>query len=258
MSAVTVERDGAVLIATLARPEAMNAVNAEVSAGLGEALATLDADPALRVAIITGTGRAFSAGMDLKAFAAGEEVGAPGHPEWGFAGVVQHVVGKPIIAAVNGLALGGGFEIALAADLIVADEDAAFALPEVSRGLFAAAGGLLRLGSQLPERIATELVLTGRRMPVDEAARYGLVNRVAPAGTSRDAALALARQIADNAPLAVSTSLGLLRFARAVDPLSPEAWSRNSAEMDAVFGSEDAAEGARAFAEKRAPRWVGR
>src|SRR5438132_2883212 len=159
--AVLVERRGPVLLMTLNRPAAKNAINADVSAGLGEAIEILADDAELRVGVITGAGAAFSAGADLKELAANRPVLAPQHPEWGFAGIVEHYVDKPLIAAVNGFALGGGTEIALACDLVVADESAAFGLPEVRRGLMAAAGGVLRLQRQIPWRIAVEMALTG-------------------------------------------------------------------------------------------------
>jgi crotonobetainyl-CoA hydratase len=255
--AVIVERRGAILLITLNRPSALNSVNRALSTGLGTAIERLAGDDTLRVGIITGVGRAFCAGMDLKAWAAGEPVDAVGHPEWGFAGIVQHPIDKPLIAAVNGLAFGGGFEIALATDLIVADEEALFGFPEVSRGLLAIAGGLLRIGQQLPPRIAAELVLTGRRLPAPEAAAYGLINSITPSGGALDAALALAQTIVENAPLAVQASVRLLRASLTEDSYSDAAWQRNAREMEFVFGSADAAEGARAFAEKRKPVWTG-
>ena len=254
---VRFETIGHVALVTISRPEALNSVNADLATALGETIERAQQDAAVRVIVITGDGRAFSTGMDLKAFAAGEDVAPRGHPEWGFAGVVRHAVDKPVIAAVNGLAFGGGAEIAFAADLIVADEDAIFRLPEVAIGLFAAAGGVLRLGQQLPQRIAAELVLTGRSFTAQEAERWGLVNEVAPAGTVVDRALALASTIAANAPLAVQASNRILRASRTDDSWGDIAWARNTAEMERVFGSVDALEGATAFAEKRAPVWRG-
>ena len=244
-----------VALITLARTDALNSVNAELATALGEALERAQLDAEVRVVVITGEGRAFSTGMDLKAFAAGEDVAPVGHPEWGFGGVVRHGIDKPVIAAVNGYAFGGGAEIAFAADLIIADESAQFALPEVGIGLFAAAGGVLRLGQQLPPRIAAELVLTGRRFTAAEAERWGLVNEVTPVGKVVEQALALARTIANNAPLAVQASVRLLRQSRTENTWDGEIWDRNAKEMEAIFGSADAREGASAFVEKRTPVW---
>lgn len=245
-------------IIVLNRPDSLNAVDAALATALGEALERADDDDDVRVVVITGEGRAFCAGMDLKAFASGASVEPIGHPEWGFAGVVRHPIDKPVIAAVNGAAFGGGAEIALSADLIVADERAQFALPEIDLGLFAAAGGVMRLGQQLPQRVAAELVLTARRLPAAEAARWGLVNRVAPEGTSLQVALELAAVIAAKAPLAVQASVRLLRSTRSENTWTDEPWAVNEQEMVSVWDTQDAAEGARAFIEKRSPNWLGR
>lgn len=179
---VTLERRGAVALITLNRPRALNAVNADLSAALGTALEEFDADTDLRVAVVTGAGRAFCAGMDLKEAAAGRSVNDPLHPEWGFAGIVRHPVGKPLVAAVNGPALGGGAEIVLACDLVVADENATFGMPEVHHGLFPAAGGVLRLQHRVPRNIAREIALTGTPVDAATGARWGLFNQIAPAG----------------------------------------------------------------------------
>jgi crotonobetainyl-CoA hydratase len=209
--------------------------------------------------VVTGAGRAFCVGMDLKEAAAGRAVLAPGHEEWGFAGLVNHVVTKPVIAAVNGFAMGGGAEIVLACDLAVADENARIGLPEVRHGLFAAAGGVLRLPCQVPPKIALEIGLTGEPVDAAAAARWGLVNRVAPAGKAVDEALELARVIAANAPLAVETTKRLMHLSATGGPEGEAAaWAENGRAWQAVSASADAREGPRAFAEKRAARWQGR
>jgi crotonobetainyl-CoA hydratase len=257
--AALLERRGAVALITLNRPRALNAVDAAMSAAVGEALEEVAADPKLRVAVITGAGRAFCAGMDLKAAAAGHSVLAPGHEDWGFAGLVGHFIAKPVIAAVNGFALGGGTEIALACDLVVADENARFGLPEVRRGLFAAAGGVLRLPRQVPKKIALEMALTGLPLDAATAATWGLVNRVAPAGTSVEVALELAETVAEGAPLALQASKRLIhRSEEFGSDWDPAMWAENEREWQAVFASEDAREGSLAFAEKRDPIWRGR
>jgi crotonobetainyl-CoA hydratase len=259
--AVLVERDGWVEILTLNRPDALNAINGDVATELGNALDAAASEPGVRVIVITGAGRAFCAGMDLKAFAAGASVEPGVHPEWGFGGISEHFIDKPIVAAVNGLAFGGGAEIALASDLVVADEAAQFAFPEVTRGLFASAGGLLRLAQQLPQKIALELLLTGRPFSAIEAAEWGLVNRVSPVGESLAVAMELARSVAANAPLAVRASKRLSYRAAPIsswEAAGEAAWQLNREEMARVFTSRDAQEGARAFAEKRQPNWEGK
>jgi crotonobetainyl-CoA hydratase len=257
--AATLNRNGAVALITLNRPAAMNAVNQEMSRAVGTALAELAADPRLRVGVITGAGRAFCAGADLKELAAGHSVHDPDHPEWGFAGLVRHFVDKPLIAAVNGLALGGGTEIVLACDLAVIGEDAQLGLPEVRRGLVAAAGGLLRVHRQLPPKLAAELVFTGEPIDAHTALRHGLVNRVVAQAEVLGVALGLAESIAGNAPLAVSASKRIMAGSLgAVSDWADAAWELNEAEFRAVRASSDAYEGACAFAEKRAPEWRGR
>jgi crotonobetainyl-CoA hydratase len=257
--AAVLERRGRVALITFNRPRALNAVNAALSAAVGEALEEFNADPELRVAVVTGAGRAFCAGMDLKEAAAGRSVMAPGHEDWGFAGLVNHYVDKPVVAAVNGFALGGGTEIALACDLVVADENAQFGLPEVRRGLFAAAGGLLRLPRQVPKKIALEMALTGEPLDAATAAGWGLVNRIAPAGRSVEVTLELAETIAAGAPLAVQASKHLVHRSEAFgSDREPAMWDENDRAWQAVSASEDALEGTRAFAEKRAPVWQGR
>jgi enoyl-CoA hydratase/carnithine racemase len=256
-SPVLIERRGNVGILTLNRPRALNSVDAELATAAGEGLHDLDADPSIRVVVLTGTGRAFCAGADLKAIAAGRSIHNENRPEWGFAGIVRHRLDVPVIAAVNGIAFGGGAEIALAADLLVMDEQASLGLPEVKRGLFAGAGGLLRLPHQLPWRIAMEVALTGDPIDAAMAERFGLANRVAPAGTSLEVALEIAERIAANAPLSLVGSKRVVHDAVTLDPWSDEAWALNDDAMATVFASQDAVEGPSAFAEKRAPEWTG-
>lgn len=250
------ERRGAVEILTINRPEARNAINGAVSTGLGTALDQLATDDAVAVVVLTGAGdKAFSAGMDLKAFAAGEAasiVNAPG----GFGGIARRWFPKPLIAAVNGAALAGGFEIMLACDMVVAAEHARFGIPEVSRGLIAGAGALVRLPKRIPPAVALEMALTGEPVDAARAAALGLVNRVVPAGRLMEEALALADRIAQNAPLAVTSSKDLLR--KAADLPEADAWLLNDEVFPRISASADAMEGSVAFAEKRAPRWQGR
>lgn len=258
--AVLTERDGHVLVITLNRPQARNAVNGELTLGLGTALAEADADVEIRAVVLTGAGdRSFCAGADLKAISRGESLNPPGTEAWGFAGMVQHPISKPVIAAVNGNALGGGTELVLASDLAVAADTANFGLPEVKRGLIAAAGGVIRLPAQLPQKVAMHLILTGDPIDAATAKQWGLVNEVVPAADVRAAAVALAQKIAENAPLSVQASkqvaLGLRDGAYASEA---EAWEMSDAAMMRVFSSEDAMEGPIAFAEKRAPVWKGR
>lgn len=257
MEGVRTERRGAILEVTLDRPEA-NAIDSATSRALGETFAGFRDDDGLRVAIVTGAGeRFFSAGWDLKAAASGDgEDYGPG----GFAGLTEMFdLDKPVIAAVNGWAAGGGFELALACDLIVAADGARFALPEVTRGLVPDAGGVLRLPKRLPRALAMEMMLTGRPMDAAEAARWGLVNRVVPAAELPDAARELAAQIDAGAPLAV----------RAVKAIAAATDGRSVQEGYAALRdgtvpayrraleSEDALEGPRAFAEGREPEWGG-
>lgn len=255
---VTLERHGHVGVVTIRRPRAMNAVNAAVSAGLGAALEEADGDESIRVVVVTGEGRAFCAGADLKALGAGEDIGAPGHPEWGFAGYVRHFVSVPTIAAVNGFALGGGTEIVLASDLAVIDAEAKLGLPEVKRGLLAAAGGVIRTQRQVPLKLALELALTGDPITAEQASEWGLVNRVAPAGTSLEVAMALAWRIADNAPLSVRETKRVMHETAGLgSDWGDEVWQVNNRAVGKVIRSDDFREGTRAFAEKRAPQWKG-
>ncbi|MEH7098082.1 crotonase/enoyl-CoA hydratase family protein [Neobacillus vireti] len=257
---VLYEKRGRIAIITINRPEAMNAVDAEVWEGIGTALEDYAEDSNLWCAIITGAGdRAFCAGADLKAVAKGESIFPEGGEKWGFAGIAQHYINKPIIAAVNGFALGGGTEIALACDLIVASEKAAFGLPEVKRGIIAGAGGLLRLPRQLPLKVAMELILTGKSMSPQEASEWGLVNRVVPHEQLLEKAIELADEIIVNAPVAVSVSKDIVY--RGLDvPLDhpSRAWEINQEYTSRVMESQDSKEGPRAFAEKRKPEWAGR
>ncbi|MFX0577093.1 crotonase/enoyl-CoA hydratase family protein [Nocardia nepalensis] len=256
--AAILHRQGPIAIITLNRPEAMNAVNAELSIAVGAALDELAADRELRVGVITGAGRAFCAGADLKELARGNGIHDPRHPEYGFAGLVQHFVDKPLIAAVNGFALGGGTEIVLACDLAVMSAQAELGLPEVTRGLFAAAGGVLRLPRQIPPKIAHEMVLTGTPIDAAAAAHWGLVNRVVPAEQVLPAAVELAETIAANAPLSVRASK---RIMHRVNEFGSEwdnpMWEMSFREAAPIFTSKDALEGPRAFAERRAPQWRG-
>jgi enoyl-CoA hydratase/carnithine racemase len=255
--------ENGVAVITLNRPNSLNAVNAPLSTAIGQGLEAAAADSDVRVVVVTGTGRAFCAGADLKELAQKKPVHAEGHPEWGFAGLVQHWLDKPTIAAVNGFAMGGGTEIALACDLVVAADTATFGLPEVKRGLFAAAGGVVRLQRQLPMKRALELALTGEGIDATTAAEWGLVNRVVPAETVLDVALELARGIAANAPLAVQQTKRMIHRTWAggsdwhADWVAEDPWVANSDAMRVVFTSNDAVEGPRAFAEKRAPHWSG-
>ena len=257
--AALVERHGRVLVITINRPEARNAVNSAVSAAVGDALQQAQEDPDVRAVVITGAGPSFCAGADLKAIARRENLFHPDHAEWGFAGYVHHFIAKPTIAAVNGNALGGGTELALASDLVVAEESAKFGLPEVKRGLIAAAGGVFRIAEQLPRKVAMELLFTGEPMSAADAAKWGLINQVVPDGAVLPAALALAERITVNAPLSVQASK---RMAYGVDDgvidgEEPK-WGRIIREIGTLLRSEDAKEGPLAFAEKRQPVWKAR
>ena len=258
--AVRTEVVNGVLVVTLDRPSA-NAIDVTTSLALYDAFARLEDDPDLRVGIVTGAGeRFFSAGWDLKAAAAGEAVDAD-HGPGGFAGLTELFDrGKPVIAAVNGLALGGGLELALAADLMVVADQAELALPEVRVGVVADSGGLLRLPRRLPVAIARELLLTGRRMTAHEAAGWGLANRVVPADALMDSALELAGQITAGAPLAVAAIQEVLAATAGLEVRDAFARMRSGdlAAYSRMLASEDAVEGPRAFAEKRPPEWKGR
>lgn len=258
--AVLVERHGHVVIATINRPEAMNAVNSDVATALGEALEAAEADRGVRAFILTGAGdRSFSAGADLKAVSRGESINPRHHEEWGFAGYVRHFVSVPTIAAVNGFALGGGTELCLASDVVVAADTAQFGLPEVKRGILAAAGGAFRLPRQIPRKIAMEMILTGRPISAADAHHWGLVNRVTSQDSLMATALALAEEICVNAPLSVRSSKRIAYGAAEGGPPDEALfWQLTAAESDVVRRSADAAEGTLAFAEKRTPVWQGR
>jgi enoyl-CoA hydratase/crotonobetainyl-CoA hydratase len=238
---------------TLNRPEARNAVDRAMAGEIAAALDEVDARDDVRAAVLTGAGPVFCAGMDLKAFAAtGERPVVSGR---GAFGIAARPPEKPLVAAVEGKALGGGFEVALACDLIVAGPDAVFGLPEVRRGLVAAAGGVVRLPRRVPRALALELVLTGEPIDAPTACRWGLVNRVTEPGAALRVATELATLIAANAPLAVRTAKFLLTAA--ADWPADEAFGRQEPHVDAVRRSADAREGALAFAERRSPRWTG-
>lgn len=247
-----------VLTITLDRPKA-NAINVATSQALYQAFAQLQNDDSLRVAVLTGTGRFFSAGWDLQAATQGEAIDA-NHGPGGFAGLTEFFsLSKPVIAAVNGFAIGGGFELALAADFIIASEDATFALSEVLLGMVADSGGVLRLPQRLPRAIALEMLLTGRRMTADEAARWGLANQVVPADQLLACAQAFAQRMVQAAPLAIAAVKEILRATQG-QPMEQAYSTLRSGTLpryQTMLRSQDAQEGPAAFAEKRPPRWQG-
>jgi enoyl-CoA hydratase len=251
--AVLVSRRDGVQIITINRPEARNALNRAVALGIAAAVDELDDADDLRVGVLTGAGGTFSAGMDLKAFLKGESPGIEGR---GMCGITQTPPRKPLIAAVEGWALAGGFELTLACDLIVAGATARFGVPEVSRSLVASAGAALFLPKRVPFAIAMELLLAGQPMSAARAYEIGLVNRVVDEGQALDAALQLAATIVANGPLAVAATKQIARST--ADWTADEAWEQQGRIVEPVFKSEDAREGATAFAEKRSPVWKGR
>jgi crotonobetainyl-CoA hydratase len=251
---VLVEQRGPVLLMTLNRPRVRNAIDARVSALLGAALARLDQDDDLRVGVITGAPPAFCAGADLAEVVAGRSLLDPEHEERGLAGIVRRPPRKPVIAAVNGAALGGGTEIVLACDLAVMAEDAVLGLPEPRRGLIAGAGGLLRLPRQLPPKIAAELALTGDTMNAADAYRLGLVNQVVPGYAVVQAAMDLAHRIVVSAPESVRVTKEVLDRSSGADP-GPSLWDLQDTFVTHILAHSDAAEGMAAFTEKRRPRW---
>lgn len=244
---------GSTLLITINRPEARNAVDAAVASGIAAAIDELEGNPDLRVGVLTGAEGTFSAGMDLKAAGRGESAHVAGN---GFGGLTEAETSKPLIAAVEGFALGGGFELALACDLVVAASDARFALPEVKRGLIAGGGGVIRLPSRIPHHLAMELLLTGRDVSAERARELGIVNQLVSAGQAASAALELAKEIAGNAPLAVAA---VKRVVRQTGTLPDDlAFSVQSKEVRHLMRSEDFAESVRAFSKKRTPQWTGR
>ncbi|MCF7548044.1 crotonase/enoyl-CoA hydratase family protein [Pseudonocardia sp. WMMC193] len=250
---VLVERRGAVQVITINRPEAKNALNLGVAQGIAAAVDELDASDELRVGILTGAGGVFSAGMDLKGFLRGESPAIEGR---GLCGITQTPPRKPLIGAVEGWALAGGFELLLACDLVVAATTARFGVPEVKRSLVAAAGAAVHLPRRIPPAIALELLLTGDPLQAERAAQIGLVNRVTEEGGALEGALALAETIAANGPLAVAATKAVAQ--QTVDWSLENMWAHQAAITGPVFASEDAKEGATAFAEKRPPVWKGR
>lgn len=250
---VLLDRRDGVLIITINRPDAKNALNKAVADGVAAAVDELDSSDELRVGVLTGAGGTFSSGMDLKAFMRGETPSIEGR---GLCGITETPPRKPLIGAVEGWALAGGFELLLACDLIVAAEDARFGVPEVKRSLVAAGGAALALPRRIPQSIALELLLTGDPVSATRAAEVGLVNRVTASGEALEGALALAATIAANGPLAVAATKHIVRSAQ--DWSFKEGWAEQSKVIGPVFASEDAREGATAFAEKRAPQWKNR
>ena len=252
MSVVLTDFADGVAVITLNRPEAKNAVNLELAQALAAAIDEFEERPDLTIGILTGSGGTFCAGMDLKGFARGERPSLPGR---GFAGLTEAPPSKPLIAAVEGWALAGGCELALAADLIVASTDAKFGLPEVKRGLAAAAGGLLRLPKILPYQLAMEIAITGDPLSATVAHHHGLVNRLAEPGHALTVARELAARVAANGPLAVRATKQVL--AMSAKYTDPDAFVAQREFIDPVFTSRDAKEGAKAFGEKRSPVWSG-
>ena len=245
---------GRVKIMTLNRPDAMNAVNQQLAQELAAAMDEMDSNPDISCGVLTGNGRGFCAGMDLKDFAAGN---FPNTPDGGFAGITERPPKKPVVAAVEGFALGGGMEVALTCDLIVASEGAKFGIPEVSVGLFAGAGALLRLPRVLPYAVAMRMALTAKPIRAEEALAHGMVAEVTPKGEALEKAIEIAEEIAVNAPLALAASKAVMREMQG--RTEEEFWAfQQEHYFDQVFKSEDGIEGATAFAEKRPPNWTGK
>ena len=248
---VSVE-DG-IMTMTMNRPQAKNAMNKSMSHAIAEAVDRFEADAEIRVAILTGAGGSFCSGMDLKGFLAGETPVVPGR---GFGGLSQYVPAKPLIAATEGYALAGGFELVLSCDMVVASRATKFGLPEVKRSLVAGAGGVFRLPQQIPERIAMEMVMTGDHYSAERMYECGLVNALTDEGKALDGAKELAARIAINGPLATAASKKIMKEYKTWP--HDEIWQRQQEIMNPVFSSDDAREGATAFAEKRAPVWKGK
>lgn len=251
--AVLTERRGRILIITLNRPDQRNAVDAAVAQGVAAALDELDGDSELSLGVLTGAGKGFCSGMDLKAFRAGERPHIPGR---GFAGIVERPADKPLIAAIEGFAVAGGLEVALACDLIVAARGARLGIPEVKRSLVAAGGALIRLPRTMPRNLAMEMALTGDPIDAERAHELGLVNRLTEPGEALEAALNLAETIAANGPLALAATKRIM--VESADWPDAEYFERQRELIEPVFESEDAREGATAFAERRDPVWKGR
>ena len=249
---VFTEVEGGVLIVTINRPEARNAMNKAAAEAISAAMDRLEAEDDLRVAILTGAGGTFCSGMDLKGFLRGESPSVPGR---GFGGLSQWTPRKPVIAAVDGYALAGGMELALSCDLIVANVNSKFGIPEAKRGLAAAAGGLIKLPRQIPPRIAMELALTGDFIDAKRAYELGFINRIVE-GPAIDGAREMAARIAENGPLALIASKAIIRNSH--EWTEAEMWDKQAAYIGPVFTSSDAREGAAAFAEKRKPNWQGK
>ncbi|MEV0383272.1 crotonase/enoyl-CoA hydratase family protein [Nonomuraea sp. NPDC050643] len=249
---VLVEESGNVAIITINRPKARNAINGAVARGMAETLDALDARPDISAYVLTGAGGTFSAGMDLKGFLSGDFPVVEGR---GFGGLTEAPPKKPLVAAVEGYALAGGFELALACDVIVASSESKFGLPEPKRGLVAGAGGIMRLPRRIPYHVAMEIALTGDHYPAARLYELGLVNRITEPGAALEGALELARKIAANAPLALAATKKVVIESQ--DWPLEEMFRRQGPIINPVFGSKDAMEGAAAFAEKRAPQWKG-
>jgi enoyl-CoA hydratase len=245
---VLTERRGRVLLITLNRPEARNAINSALAEGLVRSVEELDGDDGLTAGVLTGSGRGFCSGMDLKAFV------TEGPPR-ALTPFLTKGAAKPLVAAIEGFAMAGGLELALTCDLLVAAGGAKLGIPEANVGLFAAGGGLLRLPQRLPYGVAMEMALTADPITAEQAHRYGLVARVSEPGQAVEVALALAERIARNAPLAVAASKRLIRDGQGLT--DDEFWAAQAPLIPGVFGSKDAREGPRAFAEKRPPQWSG-
>ncbi|MFI7104725.1 crotonase/enoyl-CoA hydratase family protein [Nonomuraea sp. NPDC050227] len=249
---VLVEESGNVAVITINRPKARNAINGAVARGIAEALDTFDARPEISAYVLTGAGGTFCAGMDLKGFLSGDVPVVEGR---GFGGIAEAPPKKPLVAAVEGYALAGGFELALSCDVIVASSESTFGLPEPKRGLVAGAGGIMRLPRRIPYHVAMEIALTGDHYPASRLYELGLVNRITEPGAALEGALELARKIAANAPLALAATKKVIIESQ--DWPLEEMFKRQGAIINPVFGSKDAMEGAAAFAEKRAPQWKG-
>lgn len=250
---VLVTQEENILVITIDRPAVRNAIDHRTSQALADAMDRLDNDPTVAVGILTGAGGHFCSGMDLKAFVNGERIELPGR---GLGGMIETPPLKPIIAAVEGYALAGGFEIALACDLLVASENAVFGLPEVKRGLIAGSGGLIRLPQKIPRQIAMQYALTGDLMTASDARQWGLVNELTSAGQALAAAKVWAQKIAANGPVAVKMAKHVM--SQSVYWSIDEQWTKQNQVLETVIQSQDAREGAMAFNEKRTPVWAGR